>query len=134
MKKILFVCVENSCRSQMAEGLARKLGTGIVEAYSAGSRPSGTVNPQAVEAMKEIGIDISSQRSKGFDALSHKEFDVVVTLGCNDTCPLAPSGSHISWQIPDPKEKGLHVFRQTRDLIEANLRALLRELSETVKT
>jgi arsenate reductase len=133
MKRVLFVCVENSCRSQMAEGLARKLGTGIVEAYSAGSRPSGIVNLQAVESMKEIGIDISLQRSKGFDVLLHKEFDVVVTLGCNDTCPLAPAGLHISWQIPDPKGKGPQAFCQARDLIEANLRALLREFSETAK-
>jgi arsenate reductase len=118
----------------MAEGLALKLGKNIIDPSSAGSRPSGLVNPQAIEVMKEIGIDISLQRSKGFDALLHKEFDVVVTLGCSDTCPLAPAGLHISWQIPDPKGKGLQAFRQARDLIEANLRALLRELSETDKT
>ena len=105
MKKILFVCVENSCRSQIAEGFAKTLGKGIVAAYSAGSRPSGVVNPNAIKVMKEAGIDISYQISNGFNDLPTKEFDYAITLGCQDTCPFVPAEKHISWQIEDPKDK-----------------------------
>ena len=88
MMRILFICIENSCRSQMAEGLARSLGKGAVEAYSAGSRPSGAVNPAVQEVVSEIGIDIGRQRLKGFDELPVREFDYVITLGCRDVCPF----------------------------------------------
>src|SRR5439155_24559232 len=87
-KRVLFVCIENSNRSQMAEAFARQLGQGKVEAYSAGSRPSGRVNPRAVEFMREIGYDLSTHRSKGLEALPEIEFDAVITMGCGGECPV----------------------------------------------
>lgn len=126
MKKILFVCVQNACRSQMALGFARQLGKGIVAAYSAGSRPSGAVNPLAIEVMNEIGIDISGESSKGFSALPVKDFDYAVTLGCQDTCPFVPADKHIQWQIEDPAGKDIAVFRRVRDEIKNKVAELLR--------
>src|SRR5690349_8141358 len=102
MKKVLFVCVENSNRSQMAEAFARLHGAGSVEAFSAGSRPSGRINPKAVEAMKEVGYDLAAHASKGLGDFNGKEVDVAVTMGCGDECPLVRAGRRIDWQIPDP--------------------------------
>lgn len=130
MKKVLFVCVENSCRSQIAEGLARNLGKGVIEAYSAGSRPSGKVNPDAIMVMKEVGIDISGNCSKGFKDLEEEKFDYAVTLGCGDTCPLVSAGKHIEWNIVDPKDKGLDFFRKTREEIRGKIINLLGELKK----
>lgn len=128
MKKILFVCVENSCRSQMAEGFAKALGGLKFEAYSAGSKPGGKVNPDAVKVMREIGIDISTAKSKGFNDLPAKEFDYVVTMGCKDICPLVPAKEHIDWYIEDPKGKDEEFFRKTRDLIKEKVESLIREV------
>ncbi|HOU36103.1 MAG TPA: arsenate reductase ArsC [Candidatus Omnitrophota bacterium] len=89
--KVLFVCVENACRSQMAEGFARALGSEIVEAYSAGSHPAFRINPDAIKVMQEAGIDISGQRCKGFKDLTVRDFDYVVTMGCDDICPFVPA-------------------------------------------
>src|SRR5262249_42013010 len=102
-KKVLFVCIENSNRSQIAEAFGRRLGQGKIEAYSAGSCPSGKVNPRAIEFMREIGYDLSTHRSKGLDALPDVEFDAVVTMGCGDECPLVSAKKHEDWAIPDPK-------------------------------
>ena len=124
MKKVLFVCVENSCRSQMAEGFARLFGKGVFEPYSAGSKPSGKVDPIAVEVMKEAGIDISSQISKGFTDLSVKEYDMVITLGCGDVCPFVPAKEHIEWKIDDPKGKDIEYFRIVRDNIQGHVKKL----------
>ena len=118
MKTVLFVCVENSCRSQMAEGIVRHFGKGILEAYSAGSKPSGIINPGALEVMREFGIDISKQKSKGFSDLPIKIFDYVITLGCKDICPFVPADKHIEWEIDDPKGKDLDFFRKVRDEIK----------------
>ncbi len=128
MKKILFVCVENSCRSQIAEGFAKALGGLKFEAYSAGSKPKGKVNPDAIKVMREIGIDISTAKSKGFNDLAVKDFDYVVTMGCKDICPLVPAKEHIDWQIEDPKDKGEEFFRKTRDLIKEKVESLIREV------
>lgn len=125
MKRVLFVCVENSCRSQMAEGFAKKYGAGEIEAFSAGSKPFGKVNPSAIEVMKEVGIDISSQKSKGFPDLPCKEFDYVITLGCQDVCPFFPSKEKIDWQVEDPKGKSLDFFQKTRDQIENKVKELI---------
>ena len=130
MKKVLFVCVENSCRSQMAEGFARNLGAGIIEAYSAGSRPSGKINPEAIRVMQELGIDISSQRSKGFDQLPVKEFDFVLTLGCQDACPFVPAKQHIDWNIEDPKNKDTDFFRKVRDDIADKVKELIKDVGD----
>jgi arsenate reductase (thioredoxin) len=117
-KRVLFVCVENSCRSQMAEGLAKEFVQDKVAAYSAGSNPSGLVNPDAVAVMKEIGIDISNQKSKGFLDLPYQKFDYIITMGCKDVCPFYPAQEKIDWQITDPKGKGLDFFREIRNLIK----------------
>ena len=131
MKKVLFVCVENSCRSQIAEGFAKSLGTNVIEAYSAGSRPSGKVNPTAIQVMQEIGIDISGQKSKGFLELPVKGFDYVITLGCQDICPFVPASEHIEWQISDTKDKGIDYFRKVRDEIKCEVEKLIQKVKET---
>lgn len=128
MKKILFVCVENSCRSQMAEGFANVLGKGIVEAYSSGSKPAGAVNPDAISVMKEAGIDISQNKSKGFSELETHEFDYVITMGCNDICPLVPAKLNLAWEIEDPKGKDMQFFRKIRDKIEAKVKDLIKNI------
>ncbi|OGC11587.1 hypothetical protein A3K48_03680 [candidate division WOR-1 bacterium RIFOXYA12_FULL_52_29] len=128
--KLLFVCVENSCRSQMAEGFAKKYGGDKIEAYSAGSKPSGTVNPDAVKVMGEIGIDISEQNSKGFMDLPYQAFDYIVTMGCKDTCPYFPAREKIDWQIEDPKEKGPDFFRKVRDKIGEKVKTIIDKLEE----
>ncbi len=128
--KVLFVCVENSCRSQIAEGFARKYGGDRVEAYSAGSKPSGVVNPDAIRVMGEIGIDISKNVSKGFADLPVKNFDYVVTMGCQDVCPFIPARENIAWQIEDPKGKPPEVFRCIRDEIGNQVKALLDQMTD----
>ena len=125
-KRVLFVCVENSNRSQMAEAFARVHGGDRVEAFSAGSRPSGRVNPKAVQAMREKGYDLTRHRSKGLADLPAGEFDVVVGMGCGDEgCALGPAHRREEWDVPDPKELPPERFREVRDLIEAKVKALL---------
>lgn len=126
--RILFVCRENACRSQMAEGFARELGGGRVEAYSGGSQPRGSVNETAVKVMAERGIDLRTHRLKGLDELPTAEFDCVVTMGCGDDCPWVPTKLLIAWEIPDPSGKPIEVFRQVRDTIEQGVRELLQGL------
>jgi protein-tyrosine-phosphatase len=127
-KRLVFVCVENSNRSQMAEAFARMYGAEQVEAYSAGSQPSGRVNPQAVEIMHELGYDLSQHRSKSLADLPPGEFDVAVTMGCGDECPSLRARRHEDWNIPDPKGLQADQFRQVRDLIGQKVRALLAAL------
>jgi arsenate reductase len=109
----------------MAEGFARKFGGDKLEVFSAGSKPSGTVNSDAVLVMKEIGIDITGQVSKGFEQLPYNKFDYIVTMGCQDTCPYFPAKEKVDWQIEDPKGKGLEVFRRVRDEIGEKVKELL---------
>src|SRR3989338_5194313 len=133
--KLIFVCVENSCRSQIAEGFAKYYGKEMslrakseaISVHSAGSRPSGIVNPMAVDVMKEKGIDISNQKSKGLDALPRDNFDFVVTMVCGDECPTVSARKRIDWQIKDPKGASIEVFREVRDEIEKKVLELLRE-------
>jgi arsenate reductase (thioredoxin) len=127
-KRIIFVCVENSNRSQMAEAFARLHGKEQVEAMSAGSRPSGRVNPMAVEAMKEIGYDLTKHSSKGLADFDGQQFDAAVTMGCGDECPLVLARQRLEWQIPDPKGLQLEQFREIRDLIEKRVVELLLSL------
>jgi len=128
MKTVLFVCVENSNRSQMAEAFARIHGEGRVEAASAGSKPSGRVNPKAVEAMKELGYDLSAHASKGLDEFNGHEVDVAVTMGCGDECPLVLANRREDWQIPDPRDMTPEQFRGVRNLIEQKVKDLLAAL------
>jgi protein-tyrosine-phosphatase len=127
-RRVVFVCVENSNRSQMAEAFARLYGAGRVEAYSAGSRPSGRVNPGAVEAMREVGCDLGRHRSKGLTEIPDVEYDVAVTMGCGDECPLLRARRREDWGIPDPKELPPEEFRAVRDLIGRKVRELLEGL------
>jgi arsenate reductase len=125
MKRILFVCVENSNRSQMAEAFARIHGAGQVEAFSAGSRPSGHVNPKALAAMRELGYDLTRHGSKSLNDLPPIDYDVAVTMGCGDECPLVRARRREDWQIPDPRTMPPEQFNQVRDLIERKVKELL---------
>lgn len=127
-KRLLFLCVENSNRSQMAEAFARIHGGEAIEAFSAGSKPSGRVNPKAIEAMGELGYDLTRHTSKGLADLPPGVFDVAVTMGCGDACPVALAGQRIDWQIPDPREMTPDQFRQVRDLIGQKVRELFSTL------
>lgn len=128
-KKILFVCIENSNRSQMSQAFARILGGETVEAYSAGSKPSGIVNPKAIAAMKELGYDLSTHDSKSLDEVkSFAPFDAVVTMGCGDACPWMPAKQFIDWQIPDPKHMEPEEFNKVRDYIKEQVKKLLASL------
>lgn len=128
MKKVVFVCVENSNRSQMAEAFARIHGAGKVEAFSAGSRPSGIVNPKAIEAMREIGYDLTTHTSKGLDLFNGQQVEVAVTMGCGDECPLVLANRRVDWQIPDPKHMAPEQFREVRNLIEQRVLSLIQSL------
>ena len=128
MKKVIFVCVENSNRSQIAEAFARIHGAGKVEAHSAGSRPSGRVNPKAVEAMKESGYDLTTHTSKGLDSFNGQEFEAAVTMGCGDECPLVLAKRRVDWQIPDPRDMTRDEFRGVRNLIEEKVKELIETL------
>ena len=128
-KKVLFVCIENSNRSQMAEAFAKMAGDKAVEAYSAGSKPSGKINAKAVAAMKEIGYDLAKHQSKSLDEVKQfAPFDAVVTMGCGDACPWMPAKKFIDWEIPDPKEMDEPNFRLVRDLIKNKVAELLASL------
>jgi protein-tyrosine-phosphatase len=131
MKLVLFVCVENSNRSQMAEAFARMHGAGQVEVASAGSKPSGLVNPKAVEAMKELGYDLATHASKGLEEFNGQEVDVAVTMGCGDECPLVRAKQREDWQIPDPRDMTPEQFRGVRNLIEQKVKGLLATLEAT---
>jgi arsenate reductase len=124
-KRFLFICVENSNRSQMAEAFARIHGGDTVEAFSAGSRPSGVVNPKAIASMAEVGYDLSKHVSKSLDQIPDAEYDFVATMGCGDACPFVRATRRADWQIPDPKKLEGDEFRQVRDLIERQVRTAL---------
>ena len=128
MKTVLFVCVENSNRSQMAEAFARMHGGGRVDAMSAGSRPSGRINPKAIEAMKELGYELTTHTSKGLEAFKGMAVDVAVTMGCGDECPLVLAARREDWQIPDPRAMSPEEFRGVRDLIRRKVVELLDSL------
>lgn len=128
-KKLLFVCVENSNRSQMSQAFAKILGGENVEAYSAGSKPSGIVNPKAITAMKELGYDLSKHESKSLKEVEHyAPFDAVVTMGCGDACPWMPAKKFVDWQIPDPKHMQPQQFNAVRDLIRDKVKELLQTI------
>ncbi|MEU4382855.1 arsenate reductase ArsC [Micromonospora echinofusca] len=125
---VLFVCVHNAGRSQMAAGWLRHLAGDAVEVRSAGSAPAGTVNPAAVEAMREVGIDISTQTPTLLEYATAESSDVIVTMGCGDACPVFPGKRYEDWQLEDPAGKGVEAVRPIRDEIRARVQRLLREL------
>jgi protein-tyrosine-phosphatase len=125
-QRVLFVCIENSCRSQIAEGFARALGEGRIGAFSAGSRPSTRVDPRMVRLMAEIGIDISQQNAKGLDALPRDvTWDWIVTMGCGDACPHLPARNRLDWNLPDPRGMDDDAARAVRDRIEREVSRLI---------
>lgn len=128
MKKVLFVCVENSNRSQMAEAFAKIHGGGKVEAFSAGSHPSGKVNPKAIEAMKELGYDLTTHTSKSLNEIPDVEYDFVATMGCGDECPFVRAKIREDWAIPDPKHLEPDEFRKVRNLIEEKVKEMLKRI------
>ncbi len=128
-KKLLFVCIENSNRSQMSQAFATILGGENIEAYSAGSKPSGIVNPKAIAAMKELGYDLSTHDSKSLEEVkTFAPFDVVVTMGCGDACPWMPAKKFVDWRIPDPKNMEPTAFNEVRDYIKHQVQQLLMHL------
>ena len=128
MRRVLFVCVENSNRSQMAQAFANIHGGPEVEAHSAGSRPSGRINPRAVEAMRELGYDLTAHRSKSLAEIPPGAYDAAVTMGCGDACPNVAARVREDWQIPDPRDMPPDQFRAVRDLIGRKVRELLASL------
>lgn len=131
--RILFVCVQNANRSQMAEAFAKMHGGDAVEANSAGSRPSGVVNPRAIQFMKEVGYDLSMHGSKSIDDFKGQEIDVAVTMGCGDACPLVRARRREEWNIPDPKDLTDDQFRAVRDLIEQKVKDLIAGLRKETR-
>lgn len=128
-KKILFVCIENSNRSQMAQAFARIEGGEKIEAFSAGSAPSGKINPKAIATMKELGYDLSTHSSKSLQEVQEEApFEAVVTMGCGDACPWMPAKTFIDWQIPDPRHMEEKEFREVRDLIRQKVKELLQQI------
>ncbi|MGC4022546.1 MAG: arsenate reductase ArsC [Cyclobacteriaceae bacterium] len=127
-KKILFVCIENSNRSQMAQAFASIHGKNFVEAYSAGSRPSGKINPKAISAMKELDYDLSSNQSKSLDEIPIAEYEYAVTMGCGDECPMIKAKHREDWNIPDPRDMSETEFREVRNLIEQKVKTLLAKI------
>ena len=127
-KTILFVCVHNAGRSQMAAGFMRELGGDRVEVLSAGSAPKDSINPIAVEAMREVGIDIASQKPKILTPESVQQSDVVITMGCGDACPYYPGKRYEDWQLVDPAGQGIETVRGIRDEIKERVETLLREV------
>lgn len=125
---VLFVCVHNAGRSQMAAGFMRELGKGRVEVLSAGSAPKDSINPVAVEAMNELGIDISNNVPKVLTPKAVQESDAVITMGCGDACPFYPGKRYEDWVLDDPAGQGIESVRVIRDDIKARVEALLAQL------
>jgi arsenate reductase len=125
---VLFVCVHNAGRSQMAAGFLTELSAGAVEVRSAGSLPGDQVNPSAVAAMAEVGVDISGQTPKVLTTDAVQDSDVVITMGCGDACPIFPGKRYLDWDLEDPAGKGVAAVRPIRDEIKARVMALLVEL------
>lgn len=126
---VLFVCVHNAGRSQMAAGFLRELSGGRVEVLSAGSEPKDQLNPVAVQAMAEVGIDIAGNTPKVLTTEAVKDSDVVITMGCGDTCPIFPGKRYEDWDLTDPAGRPIEEVRPIRDEIERRVRALLSELA-----
>jgi arsenate reductase len=125
---VLFVCVHNAGRSQMAAGWLRHLAGDGVEVRSAGSAPAETINPAVVQAMAEVGIDITGQTPKPLEYAAAESSDVIITMGCGDACPVFPGKRYEDWKLDDPAGKGVDAVRPIRDDIERRVRALLADL------
>ncbi|CAB4890331.1 unannotated protein [freshwater metagenome] len=129
MKGVLFLCIHNSGRSQMAAGFMRHLGAGRVSVYSAGSEPANSINPSAVAVMKEVGIDIASAQPQLWTMEMLEAVDVVVTMGCGDACPFLPGKKYVDWPLNDPAGKGIEAVRPIRDEIQKLVEDLLAQIA-----
>ncbi|MDQ1644669.1 MAG: hypothetical protein QOJ50_853 [Cryptosporangiaceae bacterium] len=129
MPSVLFVCVHNAGRSQMAAGWLRHLAGDAVEVRSAGSAPAGSVNPVAVQAMAEVGIDIAGNEPRILDYTTAEASDVIVTMGCGDVCPVFPGKRYEDWQLDDPAGQGIEAVRPIRDEIRVRVEKLVAELT-----
>jgi arsenate reductase (thioredoxin) len=127
--EVLFVCVHNAGRSQMAAGLLERMAEGRVQVISAGSEPADELNPAVVEAMSEIGIDVAMQRPKKLENEMVRESDVVITMGCGDACPIYPGKRYEDWDLEDPAGKDLETVRQIRDEIGQRVKSLIASLN-----
>ncbi|MCR4434821.1 MAG: arsenate reductase ArsC [Clostridiales bacterium] len=127
--KTAFVCTGNSCRSQMAEGFAKYYGNDVLEVYSAGTRPAPEVNPNAIQVMEEIGIDISSHRPKLLDDIPY-EMDILIKMGCGVVCPFVPNNHQEDWGLPDPAGQPLDEFRRVRDMIKEKVLELVEKVKK----
>ena len=130
---VLFLCVHNAGRSQMAAGWLERLAAGRVDVLSAGSEPAELVNPAAVAARAEVGIDLADRQPRRWDMADLEAADVVVTMGCGDTCPVLPGKRYVDWPLPDPAGKGVEAVRPIRDEIEQRVRGLLAQLEVEVE-
>ncbi|AWT44170.1 MULTISPECIES: arsenate reductase ArsC [Streptomyces] len=126
---VLFVCIHNAGRSQMAAAFLTHLAGDRIEVRSAGSAPADTVNPAVVEAMAELGIDISAEVPKVLTVEAVQASDVVITMGCGDTCPVFPGKRYLDWELPDPAGQGVEAVRPIRDEIEKRIRGLVDEIA-----
>lgn len=129
--EILFLCVHNAGRSQMAAAFAREMGRDDVVVHSAGSDPSENLNPAVVEAMEEVGLDISRESPKRLTEEMGRRADVIVTMGCGDACPVYFGKRYEDWELEDPRDKDLNTVRRIRDEIRTRVRALVSEITET---
>jgi arsenate reductase len=129
MKGVLFLCIHNSGRSQMAAGFMRHLGAGRVSVYSAGSEPANSINPSAVAVMKEVGIDIASAQPQLWTMEMLEAVDVVVTMGCGDACPFLPGKKYVDWPLNDPAGQGMDAVRPIRDEIQKLVEDLIAQIA-----
>lgn len=129
MKKVLFVCVENSCRSQMAEAFSKVYGKDVMESYSSGSRASGKVNEKAIKSMQEVGYDLDAHKSKSLNEIPDIEYDIAITMGCGDECPYVKAKQRQDWAIPDPKNMNDQEFNEVRDMIKHKVLSLIDTLN-----
>lgn len=128
---VLFVCVHNAGRSQMAAGFLKDLSAGTIEVLSAGSMPGNQINPVAVEAMAEVGIDIAGEQPKKLSTEAVQASDVVITMGCGDECPYFPGKRYEDWELTDPAGKGIETVREVRDEIKTRVEDLIASLTPT---
>lgn len=127
MRKVLFVCIENACRSQMGEALFNKYAKKTIS-YSAGSAPAKIIDPKTVEVMKEKGIDLANKKPASFNSLLSENFDFIITMDCRDVCPITSKEKTIKWDIEDPKGHSVQKYREIRDVIENKVKKLIKEL------
>ncbi|HYX87541.1 MAG TPA: arsenate reductase ArsC [Gaiellales bacterium] len=129
MTHVLFVCIQNAGRSQMAQALFERAANGVHQARSAGSRPAAAVHPEVVQAMREVGLDVSGNRPRKLDDADMRWADLVVTMGCGDECPFVPGKRYVDWELDDPAGRPLEDVRRVRDEIGRRVDALLDELA-----